>query len=126
FISTSAWAQAPAAAPAKFSRDQEIALALEAGPPAVAAKAGVYVLSGKGYEKARDSQNGFVCIVARTVPTAVEPQGLDPEGVATFLPRMLLVAQLRAAGKGEAEIRDEVKTAFASGKLKAPKRPGVD
>ena len=36
-----------------------------------------------------------------------------------------MVASLRAKGKPEAEIRQAVKAAFASGKLKAPKRPGI-
>jgi hypothetical protein len=109
-----------------MTRDQEIALALEAGPPAVAAKAGVYVLEKTGYVSARPSQNGFVCIVEHRAPTAVEPQCLDAEGVKTFLPRILMVGSLRAHGKPEAEIRQTVKAAFTSGKLHAPARPGVD
>ena len=125
-ICSVAEAQAPATSPAKFTRDQEIALALEAGPPAVVAKAGVYVLGAQGYENVRESQNGFVCIVERTIPTAVEPQCLDAEGARTFLPRMLMVATLRTQGKSEPAIRELVKDAFAKGKLEAPKRPGVD
>ena len=107
------------------ARDQEIALALEAAPAAVAAKASVYVHDKDGYVKARDGQNGFVCLVDHRIPNAVEPQCLDAEGVKTFLPKYLLVASLRAKGKAEPEIRQAVKAAFASGKLKAPKRPGI-
>jgi len=112
--------------PLAKSADEEIALALEAAPPGVAAQAGVYVLKKEGYVRVRESKNGFVCIVERTLPNAVEPQCLDPEGVRTFLPRMLMVATLRVQGKPEAEIRGAIKEAFASGKLEAPKRPGVD
>ncbi len=105
--------------------EDEVALALEAGPPALAAKAGVYVHDKTGYVKARESQNGFVCLVDHRVPDAVEPQCLDAEGVKTFLPKFLLVASLRARGTPEPEIRKAVKAAFASGKLRAPARPGV-
>jgi hypothetical protein len=106
-------------------RDREIALALEAAPGPVAAKAGVYVHDKNGYTKARDSQNGFVCVVDHRIPTAVEPQCIDAEGVKTFLPKFELVASLRAQGTAETEIQKAVKTAFAAGKLRAPARPGI-
>lgn len=105
--------------------EDEVALALEAAPPGVAAKAGVYVHDKTGYVKARESQNGFVCLVDHRIPNAVEPQCMDAEGVKTFLPKYLLVASLRAKGKPEPEIRKAVKGAFASGKLTAPARPGI-
>jgi hypothetical protein len=107
------------------ARDQEIALALEAAPATVSAKAGVYVHDKDGYTEARASRNGFVCLVDHRIPNAVEPQCMDAEGVKTFLPKYLLVASLRARGKPEPEIRQAVKAAFASGKLKAPERPGI-
>lgn len=113
------------AAHADTDRDHEIALALEAGPPTVTAKAGVYVHDKTGYVKARDSQNGFVCLVDHRIPKAVEPQCLDAEGVKTFLPKFQLVASLRAKGTPEPDIRKAVKAAFADGTLKAPARPGV-
>jgi hypothetical protein len=111
--------------PPAAARHQEIALALEAAPSALGAKAGVYIHDKDGYTKARDSQNGFVCLVDHRVPTAVEPQCMDAEGVKTFLPRYELVASLRAHGKPEPEIRKAVKAAFDAGKLKAPRRPGI-
>jgi hypothetical protein len=106
-------------------RDQEVALALEAAPAAVGAKAGVYVHDKDGYTKVRDSKNGFVCLVDHRIPAAVEPQCMDAEGVKTFLPKYLMVASLRARGTPEPEIRGAVKAAFASGQLKAPARPGI-
>jgi len=107
------------------ARAQEIALALEAAPATVAAKAGVYVHDKDGYTEARASQNGFVCLVDHRIPNAVEPQCMDAEGVKTFLPKYLLVASLRAKGTPEPEIRQAVKGGFASGKLEAPRRPGI-
>ena len=59
--------------------------------------AGVYVLEKAGYVKARESKNGFVCVVDHRIPIAVEPQCLD-----TRRPRilpMLMMASLRAQGK---------------------------
>ena len=107
------------------ARDKEIALALEAGPPTVTDKAGVWVHDKSGYVKARDSQNGFVCVVDHRIPNAVEPQCMDAEGVKTFFPKYQLVASLRAKGTAEADIHKKVKAAFADGTLKAPARPGV-
>ena len=66
-----------------------------------------------------------VCVVDHRIPQAVEPQCLDAEGVKTFLPKLQMVAALRAKGTPEADIRKAVKTAFANGTLKAPSRPGV-
>jgi hypothetical protein len=110
---------------ADSDRDKEIALALEAGPPTVTAKAGVWVHDKTGYVQARESQNGFICVVDHRIPQATEPQCLDAEGVKTFLPKLQLVASLRAKGTAEPDIRAAVKTAFANGTLKAPARPGV-
>jgi hypothetical protein len=113
------------AASADSDRDKEIALALEAAPPSLTSKAGVWVHDKTGYVKARDSQNGFVCVVDHRIPTAVEPQCMDAEGVKTFFPKYQLVASLRAKGKPEPDIRKAVKAAFADGTFKAPARPGV-
>ena len=106
-------------------RDKEMALALEAAPATVTAKAGVWVHDKTGYVKARDSQNGFVCVVDHRIPAASEPQCLDAEGVKTFFPKYQLVASLRAKGKSEVDIRNAVKAGFKAGTLKAPSRPGV-
>jgi hypothetical protein len=106
-------------------RDREIALALEAAPASVTANAGVWVHDKTGYVKARDSKNGFVCVVDHRIPKASEPQCLDAEGVKTFFPKYQLVAAMRAKGKSEADIRKAVKAAFKDGTLKAPSRPGV-
>src|SRR6516225_1279081 len=116
-----AHAQAPL-----MDRQKEVALALSACPPAVATGAGVYVLAQSGYVKARDSQNGFVAIVAHALPTSQEPQCLDAEGTKTHLPRLLKVAELRAQGKSTDEIARYVAEAFAKGIFVAPQKPGVD
>jgi len=109
-----------------MDRQKEVALALSACPPLVANGAGAYVLEPSGYVKARESQNGFVAIVAHALPTSQEPQCLDAEGAKTHLPRLLKVAELRAQGKSTDEITRYVADAFASGTFVAPRKPGVD
>jgi hypothetical protein len=110
----------------RMDRDKEIALALSACPSTVAAGAGVYVLGEAGYEKARDSRNGFVAIVAHALPISQEPQCMDAEGAKTHLPRLLKQGELRAQGKTIDEIQRYVAGAFARGEFVAPSKPGVD
>jgi len=112
--------------PRLMDREKEINLALSACPPAVAKAAGVYVLTRSGYEKVRDSQNGFTAIVQHSAPTATEPQCMDAEGTRTILQRYLKAAAWRAQGKTAEEIRQLTKEALATGELQAPARPGVD
>jgi hypothetical protein len=112
--------------PHLMDREKEMNLALSACPPAVAKAAGVYALTRSGYEKVRDSQNGFTAIVQHSAPTATEPQCMDAEGSRSILQRYLKVAAWRAQGKTPDEIRQLTKEAFAKGELQAPARPGVD
>jgi hypothetical protein len=109
-----------------MDRQRETALALSACPPAVAEKAGVYVLETTGYVKVRDSQNDFTAIVQHSLPTSVEPRCMDAEGMRTHLPRVLKVAELRAQGKSREEIQRVVADAYAKGIFKPPSRVGVD
>lgn len=108
------------------AREREVALALSAGPAHFASEAGVYVLEGAGFVKVRDSRNGFHCIVERSEPGAVEPQCLDAEGSQTVLPRILMAARLRAAGRTSAEVQAEIGAAYRDGRLRAPRRPGIN
>src|SRR5262249_51475710 len=83
------YAQEPASNPPKVApllpRDQEIALAESAAPPAIAKNAAVYVLEEKGYAKVRDGSNGFTCLVERDLPLNIEPICYDEEGSSTLL-----------------------------------------
>jgi len=127
-VGMAAGAQSPRSdqMPQLIDRETEMKLALSACPPAVAKGAGVYVLTVSGYEKVRDSQNGFTAIVQHSAPTATEPQCMDAEGSRTMLQRYLKVATWRAQGKTPDEIRLLTKEAFVKGELQAPTRPGVD
>ncbi len=108
------------------ARDAEIALALSAGPAHFSSEAGVYVLEVHGYTKLRESRNGFHCIVERSEPGALEPQCLDAEGSETMLPRILMAARLRAEGKTAAEVDAAIAAAYHDGRLRAPRRPGIN
>jgi hypothetical protein len=112
--------------PQLMDRQREIALALSACPPNVGPKAAVFVLERSGYIKVQESQNGFTAIVQHSLPTSQDPQCMDAEGARTFLPRMLMVAELRAQGKNADEIKRLVAGALAKGTLQPPTRPGID
>jgi hypothetical protein len=116
----------PAAARPLMDREKEIALALSACPVGIASKAAVYVLDQSGYVKVRDSQNGFTAIVQHSLLTSQEPQCMDAEGTRTILPRMLMVASLRAQGKSADEIKQAVAAALSKGALQPPTRTGID
>jgi hypothetical protein len=120
------WPTGEGQRPAPKDREREIALALSACPPSVAAKAAVYVLEKEGYVKVRESRNGFTAIVQHSLPTSQEPRCMDAEGTRTHLPRILKVAELRAQGKSREEIKRFVADAFATGLFQAPTRVGVD
>lgn len=109
-----------------MDRQREIALALSACPAPVASKAAIYVLGESGYLRVRESENGFTAIVQHSQPISQEPRCMDAEGTRTHLPRILKVAELRAAGKSSEEIDRYVADAFAKGVFQPPTRPGVD
>jgi len=112
--------------PELMDRAVEIAEATAAGPPSFAVQAGVYVLTGHGYELARKSANGFHCLVGRDWPGAFEPQCFDAEGSRTLLQETLLEARLRMQGATREQIRRAVADAYARGELRAPSRSGIN
>jgi hypothetical protein len=109
-------ANLPIPSQALISREQEIELALKAGPAHLRNQATVYTFGKHGYEKARTGTNGFNCMVNRdgiqNGDTAVHPTCWDPEGSRTILPVMLRVGELLAQQKSAAEITRDVDAAF--------------
>ena len=114
---------------ASMPRDQQISIALSAGPEEVRDKASVYVLGPKGFEKAREGTNGVSCLVNRhfaaPTETSIEPMCYDPEGSRTLLLADLYQEELRSKGMAEAEIKTEVANGYKAGRLKAPSKPGI-
>jgi hypothetical protein len=114
---------------ASVPRDQQISIALSAGPEEIRDKATVYVLGPKGFEKAREGANGVSCLVSRhfVTPneTTIEPMCYDAEGSRTLLLADLYREELRSKGTSEAEIKTEVANGYKSGRFKAPSKPGI-
>ena len=83
---------AESSSPILLPREQEVELALSAGPEHLRSDATVYVFGAKGYEKIRSGKNGFTCMVNRDGNQAgdndLKPTCWDPEGSATILPVM--------------------------------------
>jgi hypothetical protein len=123
---------APQLAAAQFPiipREQEIELALSAAPPAVAGGAGIFVYADSGYVRARESTNGFTCLVNRDSFLAgyevLKPTCWDAAGSATIVPQILLIGKRKAAGTSAREVRAELEKLFDEGKLKYPAGGGI-
>jgi len=121
-----------------MEESRELALARSAAPASVTGKAGYYVLRLDGrYEPVAPSQNGFHCLVERsfTVPTTTpqefyEPRVVAPicfnaEASATVMQRDLFLAPLVAAGTPLLDIRRMENEAYASGRLRYPRKPAI-
>lgn len=103
----------------------EVDLALMAAPEPLRAEAGVYAMTGSGYEQVRASRNGFNCIVNRDHPKSLKPTCFDAEGSETIVPKILMWGAMLVEGKSAEEIAERVDAAFAAGELIRPRRPGV-
>jgi hypothetical protein len=111
--------------PPLLSESEEIRAALEAAPLHLRDGAGVYVLEKSGYRLARESRNGFNCLIERAFVDAFEPECFDAEGSATLLPVVTYRAQERARGITNLQIDLAVAAGYESGQLIAPRRVGI-
>lgn len=109
---------------ASMPRERQIELALSAAPTEVSSKATVYVLGPKGYEKIREGTNGFSCLIERSfvekTETSSAPACFDAEGSGTIMLTYLRREELRAEGKSEAEIKDDIAQGYKDGRFKVP------
>src|SRR5277367_341327 len=114
---------------ASVPRERQIALAESAAPAEVSSKATVYILGPKGYEKVREGTNGFSCFVGRSfvkpTETTVEPTCFDAEGSRTTLARRIYMEELRANGKSEAEIKEDIAKEYKEGRFENPSKQGL-
>jgi len=106
-------------------REDEIRLALSAGPEHLRNEAAVYALERGGYVRAREGTNGFTCLVEHDHPLSVEPICFDAEGSRTTLPAVLEKTRLREQGLSDEQIDARIKKDYESGKLQAPQKPGI-
>ena len=109
---------------ASTPRERQIELALSAAPTEVSSKATVYVLGPKGYEKDREGTNGFSCLVERSfrggVQTSSAPACFDAEGSRSMMVAYLRREELRAQGKSEEEIKEDIANGYKDGRFKVP------
>lgn len=113
------------ALPPLLPEAQEIETALEGAPAHLRDGAGVYRLASTGYVRARESRNGFTCLLVREWSRSFEPTCFDPEGTASILPVILFRTELRAKGESDESIRAAVAEGYRSGLFRAPHRVGV-
>jgi hypothetical protein len=110
-------------------QDEEIQLALDAGPEHLRADAAVYVFGAEGYRKIRSGTNGFTCLVNRDGNQAgdndLKPTCWDAEGSRTILPVMLRVGELIAHSASAEDIQRDIEAGFASGKFASPSKAGI-
>ena len=110
-------------------RDREIELATSAAPPDVGSKAAVYVFTAKGYEKAREGENGFTCLVNRDSELegyhVLKPTCWDAHGSRTIVPAILEIAKRRAAGQSVADVKAGIQQLIKDGKLQRFDKVGV-
>jgi len=128
-LAASASAHAQVTVATVLPREREIELAISAAPPDVGSKAAVYVFTSQGYEKARDGENGFTCLVNRDSELegyhVLKPTCWDAHGSRTIVPAILEIAKRRAAGQSVPDVKAGVRQLIADGKLKLFDKVGV-
>jgi hypothetical protein len=128
-ITTTASSVAQATTLILLPQEQEIELALSAGPEHLRLDATVYVFGKNGYRKTHSGTNGFTCMVNRdgnqTGDNDLKPTCWDPEGSATIVPVMLRVGELMAQGKTADEIKRDIETGFSDGRFFSPRKTGI-
>ena len=103
----------------------ESSIAVAAAPEYLRDQAGVWVLGAEGYQRSRESANGFECIINRDHSRVLKPTCFDAEGAATIIPKIRRFGDGLLAGKSPAAIQTEIDAAFAAGDLRSPGRTGV-
>ncbi|RUL77748.1 hypothetical protein EKH80_06425 [Dyella choica] len=104
-------------------RGAEIALARSAAPESISRDATILVLGRKGYEKAVEGQNGFVCLVGRSWtgpfgwpefwnPKVRAADCLNPQAARSIVPIFYLRAKMVMAGRSNAEVLSALKAAY--------------
>jgi len=109
---------------ASTPRERQIELALSAAPTEVSNKAAVYILGPKGYEKVHEGTNGFSCLIERsfkgTTQTSSAPACFDAVGSGSIMVAYLRREELRAEGKSEEEIKEDIAERYKDGRIKVP------
>lgn len=109
----------------QISREDELRLALSAGPLTVSRDADAWVMGDGGFRKAVEGTNGWACLVVRAAGNKEQlaPHCLNPQAVKSVLPAFLREAELQARGMAARDIDTEIRRQFASGELALPSGP---
>lgn len=112
-----------------FPADVETTLALSAAPPHLREGAALYLFGPSGYSKTREGSNGFTCLLNRDAflygSLTFKPTCWDPQGATSYVPVMLRVGALLAAGKTSEAIRADIDGGFKEGRFHRPRRTGI-
>lgn len=109
----------------EITAEDELRLALSAGPPSLSGDADVWLMGPAGFEKLVDGSNGFACLVVRSAANkgVLAPHCLNDAAVETVLPSMLREAELQARGMSAEEIDAELRRQWDGGALPLPSGP---
>jgi hypothetical protein len=108
----------------QLDRDREIAVALSAAPSELRSEAGVYVLAHSGFVLARESHNGFNCLVERDIHVTA-PVCYDAEGSRTTLQASLERARIVMSGVDGQSADRMIDAEYRAGRLRPPAKPGI-
>lgn len=109
----------------ELSREEELRLAMSAGPLALSQSADVWVMGRQGFEKAIAGTNGWACIVVRSATNRIQlaPHCLNPDAAKTVLPAFLAEGEMQAKGMDGEAIDAELRRKFETGDLALPSGP---
>ena len=108
-----------------LERDEEIRLAMSAGPVELSKDADVWVLEETGFTRVRSGTNGFSCLVVRNATNRgqLAPHCLNPAATETVLPSFRREGELQMQGLEAAAIDAELRRGWESGALPLPSGP---
>ncbi len=99
----------------ELSRECEIALAQSAAPRHLWEGAGVFVLGSTAYERVKDSENGFECLLERNHPDSAIPICFDAQSTDANLALTLEKGKLIRQGKSFEEVSAKVERKLSEG-----------
>jgi len=117
----------------RMPAELETRFALSALPPALRAKATVYLLDPKkGYYLSRQGTSGVTCLVERTAWEMADfrhdiyiPRCYDAVGTKTYLKVIMDAATLRAQGMGPVALKVEIERRWKNKTYKVPEKAGL-
>ena len=114
-----------------LDRDAEIRLARTAAPPFISDSATVLVLERRGYTQATRGNNGFTCVVIRSLggslvlpwlwnPKISAPHCYNPPAARTVMPVVLKQTEWLLSGENASEVASHIERAYATREFSPP------